>query len=90
MNEKELPARSDSWRGFTLDELRYERVIALTRIQIEKAKFLDMAETTRESLPIVGHTSASGIFRSISRIEYLVLAIKLYRKFAPLFQKKKA
>lgn len=90
MNDKELPARTAVWRGYTLDELRYERVIALARTEIEKAKFLDMAEATRESLPIVGNASASGLFRSINRIEYLVPAVKLYRKLAPLFRKKES
>ncbi len=89
MKDKELPAKTTEWRGYSLDELRYERVIALTRIQIEKAKFLDAAETTKEAMPLIGHSSAMGLFKSISRLEYLFLAIKLYRKLSPMFKKKK-
>lgn len=88
MNNKTLPAKTSTWSGYNLDELRYERVIALTRIEIEKAKLLDTFETTRESLPIVGTTSASTIFKSISKLEYLIGAFKIYRKLAPLFKKK--
>lgn len=88
MNKKELPAKNIAWRGYTLDELRYERVIALTRIEIEKAKLLDSAESTRDSLPIIGNTSATSIFKSISKLEYLIMAFKLYHKLSPLFKKK--
>lgn len=89
MKDKTLPAKTTAWRGYTLDELRYERVIALTRIEIEKAKFLDAAETTRDSLPIIGHTPIGSLLQSIGKLEYLILLVKLYRKLAPLFKKKK-
>lgn len=88
MKDKELPTKQSTWSGYTLEELRYEKVVALARIQIEKAKLIDVAESTRESLPIIGNSSASGIFKSISRFEYLILAIKLYRKIRPLFKRK--
>ncbi len=89
MKDKTLQAKTSSWTGYTLEELRYEKVVALARIQIEKAKLLDMAESTRDSLPIVGNSSASTLFKSISRFEYIILAIKLFRKIRPLFKKKK-
>lgn len=89
MKDKELPAKTNTWRGYTLDELRYERVIALTRIEIEKSKLIDAAESSRNDLPFVGRSTATTLFRSISKIEYLILAIKLFRKVAPLFKKKK-
>lgn len=89
MKDKELPAKTVTWRGYTLDELRYERVIALTRIEIEKSKLIDASETTREQLPLIGRSTATSLFRSISKIEYLIIAIKLFRKIAPLLKKKK-
>ena len=89
MKDKTLPAKTTTWRGYTLDELRYERVISLTRIEIEKAKFLDAAETTRNELPIIGRKSAGLLLRSIGKLEYAILLFKLYHKVAPLFKKKK-
>lgn len=89
MDRKIMPKHSATWRGYTLDELRYERVIALTRIEIEKAKMLDAAEQTRDSLPLIGRSAATSMIRSISLLDYVILAVKLYRKIAPLFRKKK-
>ena len=89
MTDKELPTKQSTWSGYSLEELRYERVIALARIQIEKAKLIDMDQSTRESLPIVGNNTASSLFKSISRFEYLILAITLFRKIRPLFKRKK-
>lgn len=89
---KRLPAtaKTSGWKGLTLDELQYAKVITLTRIEIEKARMIDAAEATRASLPFVGQPqTASTIFNAIGRIEYLIIAIRLFRKIAPLFRKKK-
>lgn len=90
MKDKQFsPNTTSSWRGYTLEELRYQRMLALTRVEIEKAKLLDATETTRESLPIIGSSSAGTLFKSISKLEYLFIAIRLFRKIAPLFRKKR-
>ena len=91
MNNKQLPsAQKTAWKGYTLEELQYARMIALTRIEIEKSKLADAAETTRSAIPFVGSASSmSTIFKSVSKLEYLVIAFKLFRKIAPLFKKKK-
>lgn len=89
MKAKELSPKNSTWRGYTLEELRYEKVIALARVHIERARFFDAAQTTRESLPIVGNSSASGIFKSIGKLEYLIMAIKIFLKFRSLFKKKR-
>ncbi len=89
MENKQLHTTCPSWRGYSLDELRYARMIALTRAEIEKAKLFDAAEHTRDNLPIVGSASSfSSVFRSISKIEYFIIAFKLFRRLAPLFKKK--
>ncbi len=90
MKDKDLKtSTTSSWKGYNLDELRYARMIALTRIEIERSKLYDAAESTRESLPIVGSSSISSVFRSISKLEYAIIAFKLFRKLSPLFKKKK-
>ena len=67
MKDKTLPAKTTAWRGYTLDELLYERVISLTRIEIEKAKFLDAAETTavRASLADGAEASKNELVRHV-------------------------
>lgn len=87
-NNQFSPTHKTTWSGYTLEELRYMRMLTLTRLEIEKAKLIDATEATRESLPIIGSTSAGTLFKSISKLEYLFVAIKLFRKLAPLFKKK--
>lgn len=91
MENKQLhTVKKSAWRGYSLEELQYERVITLARIEIEKSKLADAAECTRSELPIIGSSSSlSTALRSISKLEYLLIAIKLFRKIAPLFKKKK-
>lgn len=89
MENKQLHTTKPAWRGYSLEELRYAKMIALTRVEIEKAKLFDAAEHTRDNLPIVGSASSMGtIFRSISKLEYFIIAFKLFRRLAPLFKKK--
>lgn len=91
MNDKELPARTTAWRGYSLDELRYARMVTLARIEIEKAKLYDCAAQTRADLPFIGsNSSMTAVLRSISILEYFIIAFKLFRRLAPLFRKKKA
>lgn len=91
MKNKHLqPASTHTWKGYTIEEMRYAKVIALTRTEIEKAKLLDAVESARESLPFVGSSeSTSSVFKSMSFIQYAVIAYKLFRRIAPLFRKKK-
>lgn len=90
MNNKQLNTSKSNWRGYSIEELRYARMVALARVEIEKSKLLDVAEHTRDNLPIVGSASSmSNVFKSISKLEYLIIAFKLYRKLAPLFKKSK-
>ncbi|MDE6704027.1 MAG: hypothetical protein K2K00_10190 [Muribaculaceae bacterium] len=89
-NNQLSPAKKSAWQGYTLEELQYARMIALTRIEIEKSKLMDVAESTRSNLPIIGAASSMGsVFKSISKLEYIIIAFKLFRKIAPLFKKKK-
>lgn len=89
MENKQLHTTKPAWSGYSLEELRYAKMIALTRVEIEKAKLFDAAEHTRDNLPIVGSASSMGtIFRSISKLEYFIIAFKLFRRLAPLFKKK--
>lgn len=91
LKNRHLPtAKKAEWQGLTLDELQYARMITLARLEIEKSKIIDASEAARASLPFVGsESSMSSVFKSVSKLEYLVIAFKLFRKFAPLFKKKK-
>lgn len=87
MKRHHITSAADTWKGYSLEELRFQRMLALTRIEVERSKLLDAAEDTRRNLPVVGSATASTLFSSISKVEYIILAIRLFRKLAPLFRK---
>ena len=90
MKNNQLQSTKSTWQGYSLEELRYARMVALARVEIEKSKLLDTAENTRNNLPIVGSSSSfSSVFKSINKLEYFIIAFKLFRKITPLFRKKK-
>lgn len=90
MKNNQLQSTKSTWQGYSLEELRYARMVALARVEIEKSKLLDAAEHTRNNLPIVGSSSSfSSVFKSINKLEYFIIAFKLFRKITPLFRKKK-
>ena len=90
MKNNQLQSTKSTWQGYSLEELRYARMVALARVEIEKSKLLDAAENTRNNLPIVGSSSSfSSVFKSINKLEYFIIAFKLFLKITPLFRKKK-
>lgn len=92
MKNKQLTSGSTArqWEGYTLADLRFARMLAFTRIEIQRAKLIDAAESTVETLPFVGQPQATAtLLRSFTWAEYLFFAVKLYKKVAPLFKKNK-
>ena len=70
------------WRGYTLDEIRYQRVLALASIEIEK-----QASNAREQMPFVGENRGRGLMKILTYIEYGVIAVKLWKRFRSIFKK---
>ena len=89
-NKQVKTTQKSSWRGYTLEEMQQARSLAMTRLKHEKSKLTDSAEQFRAGLPFVGSASpALSILRSFGKLQYIFLAIKLFRKVIPLFRKKK-
>lgn len=94
MKNKILPSHTadnaSQWRGYTLDQLQYERFVTLACIELEKEKMADLAMKTRDSLPFVGNSGASFLLHSLGKLDYIVFIFKLYRKLSSIFHKKKS
>lgn len=90
-------SRLPEWRGYTLDEIRYRRVLVGARMEIEKYKLSTYYRDFKERNPFFGGSGESGRSRGIfSRImgaftytEYAIMAFKLFRRVIPLFRRKK-
>ena len=79
---------SKSWKGFTLEDIRYRRAINTVKMEIEKERL--MSETTQ----LVGNTT-QGLFTSatvrklfsgFSYLDYGVLASQVFRQIQKVFR----
>jgi len=88
MTEK-TPSTISEWKGYTLEELMYRRDITGIRIDVEKERISnEYSRFSRGNMML----SKSLFMRMVSVMGYadfIVLGFKLWRRFAPLFKKKK-
>lgn len=91
MIEKKSPTHEeDGWKGYTLDELRYQRAVALARIEMEREKMAVKAYDLRQNMPVVGRSGLMGkIMGSLSYVDYIVLAFKLTRSLSRIFRRRR-
>lgn len=98
-----LPAASlpheHEFKGYSMDELRYQRALLLVRREFVREKALKETRKIREQLPFVGsgHSSAqpSGligkVMKGLSFADYFILAVqalRIGRKLSSKFKKK--
>lgn len=79
-------AREQAWSGYTLDRLNYEKVVTLAAIEIEKERVGRELSRLRQG----NFKMARGIFSRLTGIfsytDYIVLAVKLWKRLAPAFR----
>lgn len=92
MNNMTMPTQlpgDKKWKGYTLEQLSYERTVALARIEVEKE-----VATVNYGLARKGNFGlTASLFSRITNVltytDYIVIAVQLYRSLSPLFKKKK-
>lgn len=77
----------NEWKGYTIDELRYQRAYALARLELEKEKIVSGFHHIYKSTP---GTMGTGIMRKmmggLTYIDYAVLAYKLGHRIYKMFR----
>lgn len=77
----------EKWRGYSLDELRYQRAVALARIEMEKEKMALEAAGLRQHVPGMNTRGLMGkIMGSLSYVDYIVLAFRLGRSLSKMIK----
>ncbi len=86
--EKKLLARDDeNWKGYTLDDLRYERAVALARLEIQKEKLAMSASEMRSGVPgIAGGGILGKLMGSLNYLDYAILAFRTFRFVSKRFR----
>lgn len=78
------------WKGYTLDEIRVKRIMCLTRIELEKSKFMTATQSYTNvgnrisSVPIVGK-----IYSALDYLDYASLAFNIVKKVMRIFRRRK-
>ncbi len=87
-DNKIMPHHAETWNGYTLDELRYQRALNMARLEIEKEKLTAATSEMKRGLPSLstGHGILSKIAGSLSYIDYAVLAFRLFRTASKAFR----
>lgn len=92
----------EDFKGYTLDELRYQRALLLLKREFLKEKATEQLKDVRESIPFlngqsgISKISSKGmlgkVMKGLNFVDYLMIGFSLFnsgRKFVSLFRKKK-
>ena len=70
------------WKGYTLEEIRYQRVLTLARIEMEKVKLMSAYQNVMHGEK--SHKAATGImgrmFGALNYFDYGIIAYRLGRQ----------
>lgn len=84
--------QSQEWKGYTLDELRYRRAMALVRREVGRSQ-LDAAmgelKTRVSDNGIRGFFASNSLLKKMKLTDYLLLGFKLSNAVYKLWFKKK-
>ncbi len=89
MDKKEkLTENHPAWKGYDIDELRYQQAYTQARLEIEKER---MAASARNIYSSTAMTKTGGIMGrilgSLNYVDYAIIAFRLFRKARGLFRR---
>ncbi len=86
MKPKELPQHDVNWKGYTIDEIRYQRAFTLARLEIEKARIFNATQNIYKGVERQTSTGIVGrLLSSLSYLDYAVIAFKFGRRILNIF-----
>lgn len=88
MTEK-TPSTISEWKGYTLEELMYRRDITGIRIDVEKERISNEYSRFSRGNMMLSKSLFMHMVSVMGYADFIVLGFKLWRRFAPLFKKKK-
>ena len=66
------------WKGYTIDELRYQKALALLKLEVQKERF-SLMKTRLVSFPDTGVGKMFGkLFSSSKAITYVIAGYKVF------------
>lgn len=78
MKQKQLPHSEENWRGYTMDEMMYQKAFLLARMEVSKTKLMNQVADLKSGFPGVSSGSIwSKLLSGFSYVDYAVLAFKI-------------
>lgn len=99
--QSDSPAQPAPFKGYTLDEIRYQRALVALKREFCKSKLLNNVNQVKRHNPLTGNASspagkvgsiASKLITGMSYLDYVMIAISVFgtaRKVTSFFRKKK-
>ena len=79
---------NSQWRGYTLDEIRFQRMLTIMRIEIRRQDMIKQVEPYTSGNRIAG-TLFGRIAGALNFMDYAMLAITVGRRLYSIFHRKK-
>lgn len=92
----------EEFKGYTLDELRYQRALLLIKREFLRDKAIEESKKIKDKIPLINGNSGLGeittkgvigkVIRGLDFADYLLLgfqAIRIGKKFGSMFKRKK-
>ncbi|MDE6301105.1 MAG: hypothetical protein K2M19_05270 [Muribaculaceae bacterium] len=77
-----------AWDGYTLEELRYERIAMEARIDTQRDILEAGLDRVRSGNIFLNKNTFSKVLSMINYTDFMVIGFKLMRRIFPLFKKK--
>lgn len=87
--EKDNNKKNTDWSGYTMEEINYQRVLTLARIEFAKERMASDVERVKKGNVFLSGSWFQRIMKFVDYTDVLVIGFTLWRKFAPLFSRKK-
>lgn len=86
-NKPAVRHHDPEWKGYTIDELRYQKAFALARVEIQKEKMAIAASQLKEGMPgVKAHGIYGKLLGSLNYLDYVIIAYKLSSKVFSMFK----
>ena len=82
-------AKQTEWEGYTSEELAYQRVLTLARIEMCKERIAMDVKHVKNGNVLLSGSWFSRIMKLVDFTDVFVIGFTLFRKLGPLFRRKK-
>lgn len=81
-----MSEKDNAWKGYTFDELKFRRVLSLTKIELEKNAMMQKLHLVHKS-NAAPTTMVGKVLGSFDYLDYGVMAFKFVKRIVRWFKK---